>query len=79
LALQRSINGDCIFQTPLDYKILYQTCLKQYKRVYDIKVFSYCLLAVSGLFDRSVQKDARHVSEFLTEVNRSFCEFVSSA
>ena len=75
LVIQRAFGSQKIFQTPLDYKF-YLKLMRRYKDIYCIKVFAFCLLPAS-IYIVAGGRDAKAVAEFLSEINRSFCEFIS--
>ena len=75
LALQRSLGGHDIFKTSLDYRF-YINLMKQYKRIFRVRIFAYCLLE-SAIYLIVSAKDMKNITDFLSEVNRSFCEFIT--
>lgn len=75
LVIQRSFGEQRIFEMPVEYQY-YVKLLKYYKNIYRVKLFAYCLLE-SSIYLVLGAADSKIVTDFLSEVNQSFCNFIS--
>jgi hypothetical protein len=75
LVIQRAFGAQNIFLTPLDYKF-YLKLMRRYKEIFRIKVFAFCLLP-AAIYIVVGGEDSKAVAEFFSEINRSFCDFIT--
>src|SRR6056297_3648075 len=67
----KSVGGTNLFRSDMD-KDMYLGIIKKYQKIFDFKVYAYCLMDTHGHF--MIDSNGSDVSKFMHRINQSYAQ-----